>query len=516
MAELLSDEEFFGPSPSALLTDDQFFGEPAETPTAATRPRVFPEYPEGHLAGAPSAPAPRSETAAVSPSEKTVMGNVKEVGKGLVPGAVRGVGTTMKGLASVAGRPAGWDEFVAEIGRAETYTPEQITDFRSRMAQHEYPIYGMALDRFGEAQTPEERQAVVDRVKGLFIQRPVTERPVYKAGEAVSEFAEGLIPAAPGYEDSPGRLLGEGLGTLGLGLATSALTGPLGAAAMFSFMGSGEAVERAVQEGANEEQIIEAARLGLFPGMTDAIPVETLLGRVPVPGAKLLEKIPISQLGPALRAIKRVGWQVFIEGVQEGGQEFLQNLIAREVYKPNQSLTEGVPGAAALGGGVGGIAATVKETGSAALQAFAGGRRRRRIRSPASGLGRRIRCQRRPRAPRQRSRLPPMFPFSLRPWPEQPERADQQRHAPGSCRHPRGRSPALGHPARARRAEEGAPGPDHRRGGPSRRSAATSRSRIRTVRPSRARWTTCSRSRRTGAPSPVSAWSTIRAPPRSS
>ena len=277
-----------------------------------------------------------------------------EVGKGIPSGAVRLGGTAITGLgALLRGKEREALDLLDRLDRGETVpvqddpamlqrlTPEQRTDLRAGI---------------------EESVAV-----------PFKETPLAEAGAAVSEFSRELFPAAPGFEESTGRQLGEGLGSVvgGVGfslLPGGALAGPL----VFTFAGSGEAVERAVQAGATEEQIIEAAGLGTIPGMTDSIPVEMLTGRIPLPGGQLF-KIPLNMLGKAIKAIGRIGWQATVEGLQEGGQEFLQNMIAQDVYKPEQVLTEGVLPSAGIGSGVGAIA----EIGRQLITTAAGGRRRR-------------------------------------------------------------------------------------------------------------------------------------------
>ena len=75
----------------------------------------------------------------------------------------------------------------------------------------------------------------------------------------------------------------------------------------------------------------------------------------------------LSAAGPWLgglagaRALARVGSQVAIEAVQEGGQQALQNLIAREGYNPEKQIIEGVEHGAGIGGIVGGIAGMTRE-----------------------------------------------------------------------------------------------------------------------------------------------------------
>lgn len=216
--------------------------------------------------------------------------------------------------------------------------------------------------------TPEWRQQVRSEIERS-ASTPVAETPIVKAGHAIQKFGDEILPAAPGYENSVTRQLGEGLGSTAVGIAVSAIpiVGLAAAGGMFSLAGSGEAVDRAIKAGATEQQIIDAARLGMFPGLTDSIPVETLLGRLPIPGGKLIQ-VPANLLGKALKSIGRIGWQAFIEGVQESGQQFLQNLIAQDVYKPDQDLAEGILPAGGIGAGVG----VISEVARQALANFAG------------------------------------------------------------------------------------------------------------------------------------------------
>ena len=130
------------------------------------------------------------------------------------------------------------------------------------------------------------------KAQRAFSPTPIQERPMFRAGESVKEFAEGISPAAPGYEESVGRMLGEGLGSMALGLPVSFI-GPMPAAVLFGAMGVGEATARAVEwdkkeraagrPGLTQDQIALAGILGTAPGVTDVLPVEVLVGRLPIP-----------------------------------------------------------------------------------------------------------------------------------------------------------------------------------------------------------------------------------------
>lgn len=283
--------------------------------------------------------------------------NLFEFGKGTPEGVGTLAGSALKGFgalietASPELRP-----YLSELAQLDKGNAAAVADLRRRA---DVGLGGK--DRFSFHSAMSDVLEGADT--GANLQRQmvpkVTDTWGYQAGQAIQRDAN-IFPARPGFEDSTGRALGSGFGTLLAGAAISALTGPIGGTLAFGASGAGEAVDNAVRAGATDTDIVSAARLGIIPGLTDSVPIETLLGRIPVPGGRIV-KLAVGELGPALRAIGRIGWQAAIEGIQEGGQAFLQNLIAREVYKPEQSLTEGLPGDAGIGAGVGGIAATAKE-----------------------------------------------------------------------------------------------------------------------------------------------------------
>ena len=330
--------------------------------------------------------------------ERTIPGHLREVGVGIPAGAVSAVGTGLRGAAANfdAWGPR-YQELLRSIESADI--PEGVTaaDLEARFeAPQPSPLAMMtgqadpmrraepdnplaALDesiRF--ADVPNEmrtklRTALRGRIEGAenpldearaAIPTPVRERGLWKAGEAVSEFAEETFPARPGYEGALSRQVGEGLGSLATGVA-AALTpgvGTLAATGLFTTMGAGEAADRAVAAGASDEDITRAAFLGLGAGGTDVAPVEALLGRLPIPGARAIAEAT-KRLGGArvARAIGRIGAQATVEAAQEGGQEALQNLIAREVHSPETVIMEGVEAGAGVGGIVGGIAQLTRE-----------------------------------------------------------------------------------------------------------------------------------------------------------
>lgn len=285
-----------------------------------------------------------------------------EAGKGIVRGAGTFAGSMLQGGAALDPAEAfrrDIDKYRADLLRVPTMRPEELDAFRKRL-DGENTItrwfIGGTIDQIQSgAVTPEDIAAIKPPA-------PIAERELYKAGTSLSEAAQREFPVAPGWEGGLTATLSEGFGSLLAGFGTAVVGGPAVAGAGFTAAGSGEAAQRAIEfdaaekaagrPGLSEEQIATAAVLGVGPGATDLIPIETMMGvlRVPAPFRR-----------PLARAVARIGGQAFIEGVQEGGQQYLQNLIAQEVYNPEQDLGEGVLPNVGAGAGVGGIAQTLLE-----------------------------------------------------------------------------------------------------------------------------------------------------------
>ena len=304
---------------------------------------------------------------------------LKEVGKGLGAGAVNLVGGAIKGGAAQA--TIAENDFrnvpnrspeeetavaglVADLQRIPDMTHEEWVAFQRRAVTEirgakELGILPMArLIRDGKM-TAEEAAAQLDLDAMLPGGEPipmpdVTDSPVYQYGESWQQWAGENLAAAQDYEDSWTRKISEGLGSTIPFLATAPLGGAglVAGTALGSFASTGEAIDRAVQAGATKEQIVEAARLGKFPGMTEQIPIEVLFERVPLPAA-----------GKLATAIGKVLTQAAVEGGQEAVQQVAQNLISKYTYNPDQDITEGVAEAAGIGAIVGGGLSAGVQTG---------------------------------------------------------------------------------------------------------------------------------------------------------
>ena len=294
----------------------------------------------------------------------------KEGVKGIVPGAVSFGGSMLKGAASadpVEAIAQNAQRYVDDLKRVPQMTSAELSAFRQRVEKEPAQATRIAVQST-ISDLLDGSQRIEDVVAQFAPPKPLAERPLYKAGDVVGEYSKTILPAAPGYEKAVGRQLGEGLGSMFAGLP-AAFLGVLPAGMVFGAAGMGEAAERAIEfdkkerkagrPGLSQEQINTAAILGVGPGTTDIVPIEIMLHGLPVAPAF---KHALAQ------GIARIGGQAFVEGFQEGGQQFLQNLIAREIYNPKQALGEEVLGNVGVGAGVGGLAQAGKELGTGAVR----------------------------------------------------------------------------------------------------------------------------------------------------
>ena len=152
--------------------------------------------------------------------------------------------------------------------------------------------------------------------------------------------------AAPGYEESVGRKLGEGVGSTApfLMLGPAGWVGRAGMAGLAVGSGAGTARVRAEQGGATPEEISQATMLGA--------PVGAMEMFAPV---RILARIPGAATAGAVGEVRRLLLAGAEEAAQEAASAFAQNAIAKGLYKPEQELIESVGEDAAYGGAVGAI-----------------------------------------------------------------------------------------------------------------------------------------------------------------
>lgn len=290
----------------------------------------FDQFDTGRpAAGAPSAPAAAAKPEAEGPG---ITGYAKESGKAALRGAVESaVSSRLKG-AAVTPPSQGMNQFA--------FSPAELE---------------LADEEWRKSLKPGQIEA----------------SPLYRGGKALEDWMEATFGSNkqlhPLVED-----VMAGFGSLAGNVAPMFLRG-MGPAAIATtpMQGAGEAVDRAIKAKATPEQIARAGSLGNVSGAT-----EFLDAMLPTLGST----------GKIAGLIGKVGYKIlagaFIEGGQEGLQQFTQNLISRGIYNPKQDLTEDVAYNALVGAIVGGAAGPVlghgpeaesKPATEAELAAAAGG-----------------------------------------------------------------------------------------------------------------------------------------------
>jgi hypothetical protein len=172
------------------------------------------------------------------------------------------------------------------------------------------------------------------------------EQAARRKVQDIGASARSKFEAAPGYEETIARKGGEALGSTAPFFAMAPLgpVGLVGAGALATGAGAGEARLRAEQEGATTEERRLATGLGTAIGGTELLPVFGFLSKLSTPVKQgIVNKVQ--------RALVTGG----MEGAQEAAAGLAQNLVAQGIYKPDQELIEGVAEQGAYGAGVGAL-----------------------------------------------------------------------------------------------------------------------------------------------------------------
>lgn len=168
-----------------------------------------------------------------------------------------------------------------------------------------------------ESMTNEQLAQLMDE------QKDVSQNLAYKGGEAL----EGYLPKSRKILNPIVEDVASGFGSLFGGIGLGVLS-PVLAGSAYGLAGAGEAADNAIQAKANPDQQRLASALGVAPGLLDT--ADLFLSQIGGPAK-------------ALGLLTKIGKAAFVEGLQEGGQQWIQNLISRGVYDPNKDISPLAP-----------------------------------------------------------------------------------------------------------------------------------------------------------------------------
>ncbi len=290
---------------------------------------------------------------------ETIGRNAKEAVKAIPGGVVQRIGGTVEGAGQLIStrNPTEPLPLTASIAAAKTRSPEDIAVLRQQIFQQGQinPTVAQSVlsDVLAGDMTAEEALSALEPALA-----PIS-KALQEGGQATSEFGETILPAAPGMENSFGREVGAGLGSMLPLIAIGLATGGTGLVLAGGAGGAGEAAQRARGAGQDEDTQTIAALYGVLPGLTDAIPIDRLLSN------------PVTKRGVA-SILRSIGVQAAQEGGQEVVQQMMQNAIAQYLYAPDQEIMDGVVRSFQVGGFTGALV----EAGRIGLNAVLPGRLR--------------------------------------------------------------------------------------------------------------------------------------------
>jgi hypothetical protein len=173
------------------------------------------------------------------------------------------------------------------------------------------------------------------------------EKATQKYIKELAATAKTPFAAAPGYEDTVGRKLGEATGSIAPFIATGpfGLAGRVAGYGLGIGAGAGTQVEKSAAEGATEGQQTASTLLGAAVGATEMFAPTRILKRLGEP-----------VLDGATAYVKRALMAGGEEAAQEAASQAAQNIISKGIYKPEQEIIEQVGESAAYGGAVGALA----------------------------------------------------------------------------------------------------------------------------------------------------------------
>ena len=334
----LSDEELFNqpgaggysgvptPAPQAQgMSDDQLFGlTPAgPQPGQATAPSAVPTAQpqvlnDEQLAAQPAQPAPPADwlPAPIRYPWEAVKGT-EQGAQQLVAGGIAGGGELNQSA------KANYLKWINMVDQLPAGVHPQVPAGHTMFDLDPQSYYGSS---------PEDKAKIRAGLE-TDLKGGVAQEPLYQAGRYLEKLGEGYLGRGPGFDKSLYADFFNAAGSMAGGIALSMVPGVGPTLAGSTFVGSGvdQQYQDAISKGATKDQALAAAQWGLVAGSTDLADIA-----LPSFGAP----------GRIASAFKRLAVRVLKGGVteatQEGTQQFLQNVIAYNIYNPKQDLSDEV------------------------------------------------------------------------------------------------------------------------------------------------------------------------------
>jgi predicted RNA methylase len=311
------------------------FGQPPSSAPSAQQPPAHDVAPSGAVIPPTSAAPERGILGGeIGPSDLGAEASL--AGRGFAQPLVKGAGAAIKAasaLVSPETQKAAYNQLPpGQIGPQAYQNPDQS---QSAQASPDYAALAKSGPYARAIAAREREQAAAQARIAQAQQTPVEQRPAYKTGEAVQQWAEKNIPLSPEEKNTWTAAIAGGVGGAVVpvltGAAASFIAGPLagtaiGAAAM-GVQAAGDEFDRAKAAGASDDQAAKAAGL--------SAELNTAAGLVPMHAVlKPVEDIAPQLTGRAWAMLRRATESGLTFAGAGEAQHYLGEQLAKE-YDPN-------------------------------------------------------------------------------------------------------------------------------------------------------------------------------------
>jgi cell division septum initiation protein DivIVA len=270
-----------------------------------------------------------------------ILQNGAEFFKGTASTAVTETGRIIEGTGQLLSSPLSKEEqaLVDGIAGARNLKPDELALLKQQILEHGLFVHPRTANAILQGVlegkiTPDQAR---ERLSPLFSD---VFKGIQSYGEQLGDYGKTLFPAAPGYENSFGRQLGEMVGSNLPGITATLALGPEFGLAVEMLRGAGDGAAAAREAGKPEDEQTTAAMLYSMTALSDKIPAGKL-------AAPLIERLTQN---PLLQQFLK---QAIQEGAAQTFQQLLQNFIKRQWLDKNQEVLDKLLDTSKAGAGLG-------------------------------------------------------------------------------------------------------------------------------------------------------------------
>ncbi|XAZ21710.1 hypothetical protein LVY75_23135 [Sinorhizobium sp. B11] len=253
--------------------------------------------------------------------------NFKELGKGTATGVVVGAGRIMEGPGQLinSSQSEAQKALMVKIARAASLSPHEVDLLRLKIDQQNILPRDLAQRVMSEVLAGDTVPEDVEQRFAPLLQG--VSEALQSGGQHLADYGKTMLPAAPGYENSVGRVSGETLGQALLGAGATVVFGPAAGLVVESARAAGDGAAAAREANRPEDQQTMAAMSYAPTALVDRIPFGEAASFV-------LKHLPLNTV------VRHLAKTIFKEGAAQASQLLAQNTIKHYLIDPKQEIFE--------------------------------------------------------------------------------------------------------------------------------------------------------------------------------